>query len=107
MNKKYKQKKYYNIIERKSTTFAYRFKTKEEFENQYGENWRYRLYFRWGLNSGMDELFGKNLETRHTNITIYKRICYMNKWWISYFMLVKNQLCGFNTFYKNKKLIYE
>jgi len=36
---------------------VYRFKTKEEFKKEFGDNWRHRVYAVW--TDGMDYLLGK------------------------------------------------
>lgn len=41
------------------TKKSLRFKTREEFEKQYGPDWKNKLAIHWNHNGGMDYLFGQ------------------------------------------------
>ena len=93
---------YFNIITGKTSKFKYRFKTKEEFINQYGIlKWRTSLTYRWVLN--MDCFFGEDLETKHMN-----DIGYYKGYFISPDMVVCNNISDYKNIYLRKKtLVYE
>jgi len=55
---------YYNNISKKLTNNEYRFKTEKEFENEYGENWRYSMPSDIGWVDSMNYLFGIDLDKK-------------------------------------------
>jgi hypothetical protein len=45
--------------------YKYRFKTREEFINEFGDNWRNKVYC--GFVSEMDNLLGEDIEKKYYN----------------------------------------
>lgn len=123
--------KYYNPITKERTFYAYRFKTKEEFEDYYGtkdwydmvpQTWADGTYDEADDDESMDYLYGTNFiyDNKDTEdmIESYDDIRYLliprisgsGNWYISGDMLTHNdQLKTFDTIYTNthNKLIYE
>jgi len=55
-----KELEYYNIIKKKRTKWKFRFKTKDEFKNEFGPDWREEVPYGWV--KIMDENFGENVQ---------------------------------------------
>jgi len=53
--------KYFNPIKKEKTNSPYRFKTREEFEKEYGENWRQIVPAKW--TDSMDGLLGEDFKS--------------------------------------------
>jgi hypothetical protein len=67
--------------------YTYRFKTKKEFENEYGEGWRSLVRFRWDIN--MDYLLGQPLTQDIKDIKFHLKYygdykLYVDCWTISF-----------------------
>lgn len=106
---------YYNDITKENTMFRFRFKTLDEFVEDYGESWR--EYIRHGWNTRMDGLFGIELEIDDDFLDnpVYSpngSFCDYDfnggTWSISEHMLVYNYKQSIlQNYIKNKCLIYE
>ena len=112
--------KYYNKILKQTTIYQYRFKTREEFENEYGEDWAQTIRCSWFDNDidGMNYLFGTNINflplEEIEDIINHNRIAYCdddtgNNWSISKDMLIQNDSINFKHIYlkNDNKLVYE
>jgi len=115
---------YYNNITNRNTTYPYRFKTVQEFENEYGEDWYDEILFGWSydISDGptMNYLFGKDFEysdnkneilTNFENSTTgeEKYVLIPNNndtWTISLEMLTENKKI-IPTYNTKRNLIYE
>ena len=116
--------KYFNTISNEPTKFPYRFKTKEEFEEEFGEWWYDNILGGWSLeedspDDNMDYLFGKNLEYSDDKKEILNYLTHDTKrvyikrqndiddtWSISKQMLIDNDINKPN-YNVPKQLVYE
>jgi len=74
-----------------------RFKTEEEFINEYGEYWRDKVLYTWG--NKMDHLFNKKLSDSFFTLYIKKVEClYFNNWSISKDMITLDKLNPYRNF---------
>ena len=111
--------KYKNIVTGEITEYEYRFKTREEFENEYGESWSNIVRCNWYDDDyeGMNYLFGKNIDffsdDELTNVMEDNSIEYYedgdNSWSISKDMIIRNRSLKFDDIYfgENDRLVYE
>lgn len=113
---------YKNIKTNNLTIYPYRFKTEDEFEDEYGFDWDNDIRYGWYNNDtdGMNYLFGTDLRE---NEEIVKKIFQRNikytlrenigeryvQWGISEHMLTKNEELKFKDIYvdTNTNLVYE
>ena len=109
--------KYRNNITNKKTEYKYRFRTEEEFIDEFGHDWHQDISCTWNL-GGMDFLFGKDLEltdsdgdeiyNNHDILTINDIINLNRLWSISSDMIIPNVKLDFGSIYlKNKQNVYE
>lgn len=111
---------YFNKILNKKTNHKYRFKVREEFENEYGEDWAQTIRCNWYDDDieGMNYLFGTNINflslEKIEDIINHNGIAYCdddigNSWSISKDMLIQNDLINFKHIYlkNDNKLVYE
>lgn len=110
---------YFNKIINKKTNHKYRFKTREEFENEYGYGWVNTIKRGWYDDDieGMNYLFGTDLdflpleEIEDIIKYNYTGYCdnYRGVWSISRDMIIKNEQLDFKNIYPNnsKRNIYE
>lgn len=111
---------YFNKILNKKTKHKYRFKTREEFEEQYGDYWAQTIKSNWYDDDveGMNYLFGTDidflpleeindiLEKNHTSYYDDEENDFY--WNISKDMIIQNEQLNFKSIYlDNKKNIYE
>ena len=99
---------YYNIIHRKPTQWKYRFKTEDEFEHEYGNEWR--NYVGWNKNGSMDRLFGEDLEEHIGDNFAGELYVFgvLQSWYIIKDMLTKNVPFRTSRMYRpNVNLVYE
>lgn len=112
---------YFNKILNKKTKHQYRFKTREEFEDQYGDYWAESIKCNWyddDDDEGMNYLFGTDidflpleeindiLEKNHTSYYDDEENGFY--WNISKDMIIQNDQLNFKSIYLgNKKNIYE
>lgn len=100
---------YYNKITKENTTQPYRFKTRDEFINEFGLKWEEYLSVGWGYSMnylmGTDYKYEINLEfdINIKNITITNY--YDSRWVISSDMITKND--NEKPDYSAKELVYE
>jgi len=80
---------YYNKILKQTTTWPYRFKTEEEFKNEFGVSWR--SYVHWNSSGRMDHLFGTNWEYLDKNRHTIEDININYSWFINEKMLTENE----------------
>jgi hypothetical protein len=85
----------------KKIHFPYRFKTKQEFIDEYGEDFRHIC--NWCTDGGMDYLYGKPYPFIKVNVNI--KLISIDGWYISIDMLTLNEEKIPD--YKPKKLIYD
>jgi len=93
---------YFNEIEKKPTSFEYRFKTEEEFEEEFGEDWADEVNLSWAPGD-MDYLFGINIQEKLDKGA--EVLFSIDGWNISKDMITKNKLMS--PTYKPRKLVYE
>jgi len=74
---------YFNPIKNEYTKYKYRFKTKDEFEKEFGDNWNYVVNKQW--NDDMDFMFG--MDYPYIEYDQFKRV---DRFWISMDMLIPN-----------------
>lgn len=99
-------KKYYNNITKEKTKYPYRFKTKEEFIEEFGDGngngrWRFRVSLGWVR--GMDHLLGTTYPSIIKNK--YSKLIRIDGYGISYDMIIKND--NYSNLYKPRTLIYD
>jgi len=112
--------KYKNTISGEITSYPYRFKKRNEFYNEYGEDWK--VYVGWNtFDEGMNYLFGKNFEySVDTNIidnefsennNMYNGLSYLripnSEWSATERMLTLNTKILDIYNYMDTKLVYE
>lgn len=107
--------KYRNNITNKISEHKYRFKTLEEFINQYTEDWKETV--NWNDEDRMDYLFGQNLEVNEKELEkIFKGdFCAIprqdeddSEWYINGKMIKENEPQRFKDMYlKDKQNVYE
>jgi len=107
---------YYNQITKERTIYPYRFKTEQEFEADYGENWTGNLeHSSWNYNR-MRYLLGTTLEFNMDSIKYLfgdgsRRLSVYDltheEWLVSDSMIKPNLNIDFDNLYKTKKLVYE
>jgi hypothetical protein len=85
--------------------YPYRFKTEQEFINEYGGKFRYNYYLDIQIQScwseNMDYLFGKLYPFVISEFDLKNKLLYMDDYLIKSFMLTKNVI---KPTYKPKKL---
>lgn len=116
--------KYKNIITNRLTKYPYRFKTRREFQDEYGYYWYEDIECSWFDDDviGMNYLFGQDLETenkKYLDEILYEDAIFPlsslgidlnrdNDWSISKDMITKNGKSNFGDIYlRNKENIYE
>lgn len=113
-------KSYYNTITKKPTVYEYRFKTEDEFKDEFGEHWMDEVQETWV--HGMDNFLGKDLLTENI-ITDYgvfndyddenaKYFTYQeegdyDKWFMSMEMIKENDKFRQIDYNTPKRLVYE
>ena len=111
---------YYNPIIKEKTIWEYRFKTEEEFLEQYGYNWENDItrHIYGGIDylwvSNMNYLFGtdfnQEIPNKHEYVTIPRKDDPMDRWFITYPMLTKKDIKPFYMLSKeerNKRFVRE
>ena len=111
---------YFNKILNKKTKHKYRFKTREEFKEQYGDYWAESIKCNWYDNDddGMNYLFGTDVDflpdEKINDFLEKNHIFYYDDeennfyWNISKDMIIQNDQLNFKSIYlDNKKNIYE
>ena len=112
--------KYFNIIANKITDYPYRFKTRKEFKEEYGDEWATVVRCNWFDDDydGMNYLFGKDFKIENINyieeMFTNNRTYHLNdeeyghNWSITSDMIIKNQRQDFKSLYlKDKQNVYE
>lgn len=112
---------YFNKILNKKTNHKYRFKVREEFENEYGDDWASTINCNWYDDDieGMNYLFGTDLDflpleeiedvLEKNKISFYDDDENNSYWSISKDMIIKNEHLDFKNIYLNnsKQNVYE
>ena len=96
---------YVNAINGEETKWPCRFKTEEEFEEEFGERWAGIIEYHWNIN--MDVFFGKDIHSRYALDLCNEVNGYMRYegWSVSSDMLTKNQ--PLMPSYGRRKTVYE
>ena len=91
---------YYNKIKQEYTQYPYRFKTKNEFEEEFGNGWHYIVRKNW--NDNMDFMFG--MDYPFMEFDQFKRV---DRFYVSMDMLIPNlhRVPIYDQKSKNKRLL--
>lgn len=98
-------KKYYNNITNEYTDSKYRFKTREEFVEQFGNFWKDVLGGCWSYD--MDRFFGMNFVQQYNTIIDKSNYMFYKHCLIRPIMLKPNDTNTFKIIYSEKKLCYD